>query len=195
MTTNNPTAVATTAATKLEKSMSKSSLDEFVQSARRSLLIVDCSGSMGECIRSGGTKIQALRKVVASLRETHPVPVAAFGHRTRGRDVVEVVDTIPEPAGGTPLHEAIRFGRVNEANHLVVVTDGCADSESHAFAEARAFGGPIDVFYIGDGNDRGARFAQELAQMTGGTANLTDLGKPKELSGKIALLLGDGSSL
>ena len=175
---------------RLTKSLAKTSLDDFLNSGRRSLLLVDCSSSMKSGIRAGGTRIAALRNVVEDLRATHPVPVAAFSG-----DGVLVVDSIPAPTGGTPLADAIRFGASEGANHLVVVTDGEPNSEADAFDAARAFGNPIDVFYIGDGGDRGSKFAAELAKLTGGTANLTDLGKPKELSAKIAGLLGDGSGL
>jgi len=49
----------------------------------------------------------------------------------------------------------------------------------------------IDVFYIGNGDDAGSRFAAELARQTGGSVNLTDLAQPKQLAGKILLLLGE----
>jgi Mg-chelatase subunit ChlD len=179
-----------TALDQLNKSLEKKSLKDLVRArTKRSLLIVDCSGSMREPIRSGERKIDALRTVVKNLRETHPVPVAAFGTR----EGIVLVDTVPEPSGMTPLHSAIDFGRREGATHLVVVTDGLPDSEEAAFAAATTFGHPIDVFYIGDGHDRGSRFAAELAKLTGGTAHLTDLGKPKELSTKIAGLLGEGA--
>jgi hypothetical protein len=189
---NNEIAI-TNAAAKLNKSLAKSSLDDLVKArTRRSLLLVDCSGSMVDTIRTGERKIDALRKVVDTLRETHPVPVAAFG--LRGSNPVEVVDNVPEPAGGTPLDLAIDFGAAQGATHLVVVTDGQPNSEDAAFQAAIRFGGQIDVFYIGDGNDYGSVFAQRLAKLTGGTCGVTDLvGESKVLAGKIMLALGDGS--
>jgi hypothetical protein len=186
-----------TAVDRLNKSLGKSSLRDLAKAARRSMLLADCSGSMDDPIRAGGRKIDALRTVVAGLRDTHPVPVAAFGLDSVPGSVrlLDEGQQLPEPSGLTPLHRAIDFGRAQGASHLVVVTDGQPDSEDAAFAAADLFGGPIDVFYVGDGDDRGARFAQLLAQRTGGTANLADLGKPKELKAGIAGLLGDGSGL
>jgi Mg-chelatase subunit ChlD len=185
--------LATIAADKLTRSLGKSSLDDLVAArTRRSLLLVDVSGSMGERIQSGERKIDALRKVVATLQETTRFPLAAFGTHTAGQ--VEVVDVVPEPQGGTPLDLAIDFANAQGATQLVVVTDGEPNDEQAAFSSARRFGGRIDVFYIGNANTRGSRFAAELAAMTGGTCGLTDLGgAPKVLAGKIMLALGDGS--
>jgi hypothetical protein len=175
---------------RLAKSDAKSDLDAFVRGARRSLMLVDCSGSMDSYIvKTGERRIDALRKVVATIRETQNVPVAAFG--TDYGDVV-VVDTIPEPCGSTPVHSAIDFGKAQGATHLVLVTDGYPDSQDAAFAAAARFGHPIDVFYVGDGRDSGAAFAQELARRTGGTCSINDMSAPKELAGKVVLMLGDG---
>lgn len=178
------------AADKLAKSAGRSSLDDFVNAkTRRSLLLVDCSSSMNGYIHTGETKIAALRNVVSDLRKTHAVPVAAFS----GSNEVALVDSVPAARGMTPLHKAIQFGTEQGANHLIVVTDGQPDSEPLAFAAAREFGRPVDVFYIGDGNDRGAAFSRELAALTGGTANLASMDKPKELQSKIAGFLSDGT--
>lgn len=170
------------------------SLDDLVQArTRRSLLLVDCSGSMADRIRSGERKIDALRKVVTDITATARQPLAAFGVRCHGQ--VEVVDTVPEPQGGTPIDLAILFGKAQGATHLVIVTDGEANDSEAAYRAAETFGGTIDTFYIGNGGDSGARFAKTLAEMTGGTAHLTDLGKPKELAGKLTLALGNGADI
>jgi len=181
-----------TALDRLQKTTERSTLDDFVNAhTRRSLLLVDCSSSMGSHIASGERRIDKLRTIVTQLRTTHPVPVAAFG--LRGGHGVELVEVIPEPSGMTPLHKAIAYGREQGANHLVVVTDGCPDSEKLAYEEAAAFHGPIDVFFIGDPHEPGARFCAELARRTGGQCGVTDLlGEPKQLAGTIAGLLGDG---
>ena len=187
-----------TALDALKRTTERSSLDDLVAArTRRSLLLVDVSSSMSETVRKTmQRKIDALRTVVTGLRKTHPVPMAAFG--LRSGSPVELVETIPEPQGMTPLHKAIAYGREQGANHLVVVTDGCPDSESAAYAEADAFKGPIDVFYIGNGGDHGAAFCAALAKRTGGQCGLTDLagdGEQKKLAGKIVALLGDGSEV
>ena len=193
-----PTAAAdmtpTAAKSQLTSSLATTGLAGLVRArVQRSLLMCDCSGSMADHLRSGQSKHAALQTVVSELRETHAVPLVAFGVRPSAENnyrTVEVVDTLPRPSGGTPLDEAIAFGQKEGATHLIVVTDGQPDSEIRAFEAARAFKNQIDVFYIGDGNDRGAKFAAELAKMTGGTANVTDLGQPKQLTSAIKGLLG-----
>lgn len=191
MTDMNTTLTTTaTAVDQLKASAGASSLQSLVRGrVKRSLLLVDASGSMDSYTAKGQRKIDVLRQVVKDLREAHPVPVAAFGIKGG----VEVVDTVPEPHGSTNMHTAIDFGAGQGATHLIIVTDGQPDSESATFAAASRFGKPIDVFYIGDGNDGGADFAKRLAAATGGTANVTDLGAPKQLTSAIAGLLGDGS--
>lgn len=182
---------------KLNASLAKSSLDDFLKAGtRRSVLLVDASDSMASRVRSGARRIDRLRAVVADLRETHPVPIVAFGVR-RAVNQVEVVDSVPEPSGSTPLDAGIAFSHQQGATHIVLVTDGEPNNEREAYEAAAQFGGPIDVFYIGDGNDRGSRFAAELARRTGGTAHLTDLAEAgqKQLVGSIRGLLGDGSAL
>lgn len=179
-----------TAVDQLKASTSAMSLKSLVRGrVKRSLLLVDASGSMNNYTAKNERKIDVLRQVVKDLREQHPVPVAAFGVKNG----VEVVDMVPEPHGGTNMHTAIDFGAAQGATHLIIVTDGQPDSESLTFEAAARFGKPIDVFYIGDGNDFGADFAKRLAAATGGAANVTDLGMPKQLTSAIAGLLGDGS--
>jgi len=194
-TTTTPTDLAIVeklAIEKLENSLTRDSLSDLAKSGRRSLLLVDCSGSMSHMTASGEcSKIDALRDVVETLRGQHTFPVASFGGRGVG---VGLVDAIPNPGGMTPLAEAIEFGTSEGANHLVVITDGLPDSESAAFNAAGKFGGPIDVFYIDDGNEAGRRFARQLAKMTGGAVDITDMSDRKALASGIAGLLGDGSN-
>lgn len=189
---------ATTALDQLNRSLAKGSLGDLVQArTKRTLLLVDVSGSMAHMIvKTGKRRIDALRGVVADLRSTHNVPVAAFG--LRGRQPVDLLEGghIPEPQGSTPLDRGIAYGTEQGANHLVVVTDGEPNSPEAAYEAARHFGGPIDVFFVGDATDYGRHFASELARRTGGKFHFNDLtGAPKELAGEIRLLLGDGGAL
>jgi hypothetical protein len=180
---------------RLAASAELSSLADLVKAkANRSMLLVDISDSMDSHLATGERAIDALRKVVDMLRDTHPVPVAAFGFDQFGEgdgEVVKFIDNVPEPQGSTPLHTGIDFAKEKGATHLVVVTDGSPDSTSEALRSAKRFGGPIDVFYVGDGNDDGAKFCARLAAATGGTANVTDL-NTKLLTSKIRALIGPG---
>src|SRR5262245_12590486 len=194
-TTTDLAIVEKTAVDKLKKSAAKDDLDDFLRGARRSLLLIDTSSSIGDRIRSGERRIDALRKVVRMVKAEKNVPTAAFGrfYSSDGSfQLVRVVEDVPEPEGMTPLAEAIDFGRREGATHLVVVTDGEPDNEQRALAAAQAFANPIDVFFVGDAPSAGERFAQRLAQLTGGTFGNADLGtQQKQLTTKIAGLLGD----
>lgn len=197
------TAITASAAAlaRLEKTATKGSLADLARASRRSMLLADCSGSMNECISATGErKIDALRKLHADLIQTHPIPTAAFGIMTYSLSepqirLMDTGQTLPEPSGGTPIDLAIEYAHAQGANHIVLITDGIPDSEDRAFAAARAFGQPIDCFYIGNGRDAGAQFARRIADMTGGSINLTDLTNPKELKAGILGLLGDGSGI
>jgi hypothetical protein len=186
----------TSALDRLQRTTKRSSLDDLVSAkTKRTILMCDVSSSMGIPCKDGKRRIDKLAGVVDRLRTTHPVPMAAFG-LTRSYGMggsVALVERLPEPQGLTPLDEAIDYGRMQEANHLIVVTDGIPDSQDDAFAAAARFGHPIDVFFIGDKGDAGARFCVELAKRTGGTCDVTDLGEPKQLEAKIIALIGDGS--
>jgi hypothetical protein len=83
---------ATTALDQLNRSLAKGSLGDLVQArTKRTLLLVDVSGSMAHMIvKTGKRRIDALRGVVADLRSTHNVPVAAFG--LRGRQPVDLLE-------------------------------------------------------------------------------------------------------
>jgi hypothetical protein len=193
-----------TALDRLKRTTQRSSLDELVTAkTKRTLLLVDVSYSMSWVTKArpedaGERKIDALRKVVYKLRSSHPVPMAAFG--LSGRPQVALIESeIPEPQGNnTPMDEAIEFGRMQEANHLILVTDGLPDSKSAAFSAAGRFGHPIDVFFIGNEADQGAEFCIELARRTKGQSGVTNLagdGEQKKVTGRIIALIGDGSEV
>src|SRR4029450_1144464 len=79
MTTN-----ALTVTESLTKTTQRSSLDELVTArTKRSLLLVDVSGSMDHRTSEGLRKIDQLRTVVRDLLETHPVAGAAFATTSR----------------------------------------------------------------------------------------------------------------
>lgn len=167
------------------------SLRELVQKADAdgALLLLDCSGSMASVLATGQRAIDALRQVVADVRGSIVVPAAQFG-----AGPTCYVDQIPEPSGGTPLAQAIAFGRAERKQHLVVISDGMPDSPDTAMVEARQFGGKIDAIYVGDDGGPGAKFMAELAAVTGGSGSVGDLKDQKMLAASIKGLLGEGKT-
>lgn len=173
----------------LEQSLGVKSLSDLVRAktSEEVFLAIDCSGSMGTMLRNGKRRIEGLRTVVSDIQQQRETRMIQFG----GDDSVGWVTSVPEPSGSTPLAEAIEFARTAEAGRLVMISDGYPDNAQRAFDAARAFGGRIDVVFVGDPGDRGEKFLLELASLTGGTSFTGDLGAPKELaSGVIGLLTG-----
>lgn len=177
-------------ADRLAGTLARRSLTDLVKSRTEvRMLVVDCSGSMAQTTDKGERKIDALRAVVAEVRERVGCKVLAFGHAWQP----EIVDSIPEPSGGTPLHDAIHAGKSHRATHLIVISDGIPDSQSAALDAAREFGGKIDAVYVGPKGGPGPKFMQQLAGLTGGTSDALDLAQKELVGSRILGLLGDGS--
>jgi hypothetical protein len=73
------------------------------------------------------------------------------------------------------------FGRV------VVISDGGPTDD--AMGAAMAFGGRIDVIFVGDPHDAGSYFLDTLAKATGGQRFEGDLSDVKEITGAVVGLL------
>ncbi len=178
---------------RMRRSLTSSSLDDLVKAkkkGRKSFLLYDYSGSMDEPVGGSHTgsltrKIDALRSIDKTLTDSG-VNILRIGFG----ESVGFIQQIPKPAGMTPLHKAIQFAAVEQAEHLIVVSDGAPDSEQLAMEEAIRFGGPIDVFYVGPPGQRGEDFLNELCNATGGSYAPADLADQKQLTSGIRGLLG-----
>ncbi len=160
---------------------------------RQRCLLVDTSGSMNDPVqRESGQyerKIDALRRVAQLVRQDLPtLLVIGFGH-----GIGRVPDEIPEPGGGTPLTEALRYARVDEGcTTVVLISDGLPDAPHSALLEAQRFA-RIDTFFVGPTGDAGERFLERLSKSTGGMHQQTDLAAPKQLATRIRGLLVSGT--
>jgi len=165
----------------LESSLEATSLGDLARELEVVMLLLDTSGSMA------GKPVIALRETVRGIKAEGHVPMIAFGGPYDAQ--VRFVDEVPDPDGGTPLHLAIPFAKQYGATRLVVVSDGMPDLLDQSLEEAKAFGGKIDIVFVGDTNDGGLTFLQELARVTGGTQFSGSLKDPKQLTGMIVGLL------
>lgn len=160
---------------------------------RKTFLLIDCSGSMSNYVslEMSLTKMDSLRQIVEQLRrDGMNNPMVGFGlNRHYGNEAVGFIDRIPPAVGGTPLTEAIQFAQTHGAGHLVVVSDGQPDDPHTAMLAAQAFGGPIDVFYVGPPGDAGEQFLAKLATATRGKCQQVSLGNQKQLSAGLRLML------
>lgn len=179
---------------RLERQLMTTSLKDLMKADDEHgvvFLLLDISSSMNSEMRNGKKKIEGLREVVREVKTRGPVQMAVFPpHNSAG--AAEFVTSVPHPHGGTPLAQAIEWCKIEGANRLVVVSDGAPDDREGAKEKAKAFGGRIDVVYVGNPGGKGAIFLKELAEMTGGSHFNGDLSTPKELAPRIAGLLGAG---
>lgn len=180
-------------AKQLKKTLSTGSLDDLVrvQKAQNIWLLLDTSGSMSTRMNNGKTRIQGLREAVDGIMQERKMPMIQFGQEPAPS---VIVDNIPEPAGGTPLGEAIDLARRQECSRCIVISDGQPDHplQQHIDAAIR-FGGRIDVVFVGNPGDRGEAFLKNLAESTGGESFTGDLAEPKRLTKGVIGLLTDGS--
>jgi Mg-chelatase subunit ChlD len=178
----------------LELGLELGSLKALVRAtAEVVMLLIDTSGSMSTPVQHGKRAIDALREVVKEIKAAGQVPMIAFGGPYDAQ--VRFVDEVPEPDGGTPLHLAIPFAKQYGATRLVVVSDGMPDLREQSMMEASAFGGQIDVMFVGNTDEDawagGSNFLKELAAATGGQLLTGDFRNVKELTaGVIGLLEG-----
>lgn len=177
------------ARTRVEGTLQAGSLAQLVKERQQELstfLLLDVSGSMDHLVErnSQTRRIEALRRLVRDLQEQGVrCPLYAFSDRCRR------VEVIPEPEGGTELHSAITTCDTAGAQHLILISDGAPNSEPKALAAARAFGKPIDVFFVGTPGERGEAFLHELAAASGGKAQTVSLSQTKQLTSAIRGLL------
>ena len=156
----------------------------IMKAAEGIILLLDVSGSMKEKVGER-RKIDHLREAIvnhASLRKV-----------SFSRSVVEGLPEHPE-FGGTHLAHAFDYLLSSRPKTVILISDGLPDSREDAFSAAEKLGCPINIVYIGPGEDEGEAFMKELAQRTRGkqvTADTcsakADFGK--QLTNKVQLLL------
>ena len=154
-----------------------------INEAMKSFLLLDCSGSMGEHCEPGRPKITALREIVTSLRDGGLVfTQVVFPGNSYGAEMSTIIH---DPMGSTPLHAALEVANLEDAKHVVVISDGMPDDESmvkHCANELKRKGVKIDVFYVGPYPHEGERFLKSLATMTGGKFQATTLTTAQKLT-------------
>lgn len=177
--------------TALNKSLRANTLSDLVRvrTAGLPMLLIDTSGSMDDILADGKTRINATRDTVRELTKGGETPVKMIGF---GGYEAQVITSIPNACGGTPLASAIDLAKQQGASHVIVISDGMPNDQRGALESAARFGGKIDVIFIGNKGEPGEQFLKQLSESTGGTEFHGDLTAPKELADKIAGLLGSG---
>jgi hypothetical protein len=148
------------------------SLDAAIAKTSR-FLVIDDSGSMASYTDNTEVrKVDAVRKIVHQFREEGiDFRQIVFGN------TVEIREDIPEPAGSTPLTEALVLAKTHGATQVAVLSDGIPDNPATALAAAKDLGVKIDTFYVGPRPSEGEVFMAQLASQSGGSSHVGDLGK------------------
>lgn len=171
----NPLAVAVAAAARLPQTTGATARAQ-ARRERGGMLLVDVSGSMGE-MAGARRKVDILGEALAwTLAEMPGMDRVAFAAVPRP---LRADEPLPEPAGGTAMHLALRHARSEQAGHVMVISDGAPDDKAVALSEARAIvqsGATISTLYVGRDEDRTAiAFMAELASLGGGRACRHDI--------------------
>lgn len=158
---------------------------------KRYLLVLDVSGSMTEEIdfkNSRKSKYEALKSTIKDLdKDGLELKYISFSTKS---ELIDDIDKLPKPNGVTNLPSAFDLIKNEVANFdkVILVSDGQpTDSEGQILSDndklnlqkvAFGIGKPLDVIYIGETNDKGADFMENLAIITGGnyyTENIDSL--------------------
>jgi hypothetical protein len=130
------------------------------------ILLLDLSGSMAEYV-GDQRKVDILQCAIQGIC------LKTFGFNS---SVFELYGTLPEPAGGTGLHLAIKHIRKMQPMETLIVSDGLPDSEEQALAAAQKLTGMISTLYIGsDSNHKAIDFMNRLARLGCGISYAQDL--------------------
>ena len=171
----------------------------YSQPGGRDILIVfDASGSMGDIISSGETKIDVAKKAVDGfldeLASSDRVGLIVFYdcdniqtkvHFTKNHDSVSTALKYVYPDGGTPIADSLTYAwnylkqNANSGNswYIILFTDGEDTCEGIPCSVARSISQEFDtyrdtpVFAVGffiDSNPEGEKELQCIAQTTGG---------------------------
>lgn len=164
------------------------SLSSLLKAGGQALLL-DCSGSMG--IKDDPN--QELRRIdhLRNLVKKFEGQIRQFIFYS---DNCYEVSKIPEPSGGTGLHEGLKVLKRNGIFHVILITDGRPDIMEMALVESESL--QIDAFFVGDPTDTDAiEFLKRLTRQTNGKFGETTLNEKgnKFLEDEILFLIEDQS--
>ncbi len=189
----NPIAAILAAASK-----SKPSADSQARASRATgqgssafdLQLIDCSGSMAEKTESGQTKISIVQDILTTL----PWCPCNIGFNSSVKLINYSSNLVAD--GGTNMALGLLRAGQECPRKILLISDGCPDSESAAFEAAEGIGCSISCFFVGDDGDNHAKeFLRKLAKNCGGIYEDCDISKLSELQKlpqKLQLLLFPG---
>lgn len=143
---------------------------EGAESSDRTVILIDCSRSMGE-VCCGSRKIDTLKEALVGQKQD--AILIAF---STGAKEIPNAGSVPAPGGSTELHFGLRLAGYYNPRHTLVISDGEPDDAQTALLEVDQVTGTISTLFIGDDNNKEAiAFMRELARRGCGVASVCDL--------------------
>lgn len=156
------------------------------------VIILDVSGSMDATdAQDGLSRREVARRELEKLQNEMPGEIALICFASQ----VEFSPSgFPVSVGySTNLTSALNYVKIADGTDVrfIVISDGEPDSKSSALDVAKTFVNRIDTIFVGSTQyDRGRKFLEELARVSGGKHQTFE--KCKELSSGIIGLLKSG---
>ncbi len=157
-----------------------------------SVVLVDTSSSMCEPVGSRvRRRIDVLRDILEAV-----LPVTPAARLIAFDSIVREIDgaaALPEPSGGTMLHNALDFIAPLHPQQLILISDGEPQDAEAALTAARKLHCVIRTYFCGDERNHAAiAFLRALSWRSSdgfGQAVVSDLRKPEKLAGALRLAL------
>ena len=157
------------------------------------LILLDLSGSMESAdTPTGETRRKVATEHLIKLQKSHGGKVALFSFADY---IVPCPSGLPQDCGGsTNLHKALEYlKQYDDAGmKIIVISDGSPNDPEKCLKIASTFVNRIDVIFVGSETDydRGRKFLEELARVTGGKSVKSDA--PGELFNQAQTYLLNG---
>lgn len=138
-------------------------------------ILLDYSGSMKE-YEGSRRRIDHLREAMKGIILDNPDATLISFTCGYAQEMKATEINDKEPAGGTPMAEAIELATRKQAKRIIIVSDGQPDNKTAAHAAACRANARIDIVYLGSDHDRETiAFMSGLATATGGILQVKQL--------------------
>jgi hypothetical protein len=157
-------------------------------------VICDGSGSMESSdSRDGRVRFDVLTEELLKIQSQYPGKVCVIGFSNSAQVLTGGYPVLY--GGGTNMVEGLLAAKPLDGTRakLVLISDGCPDSQEKTLKVARTFKSKINTIFVGKPDDEDAkRFMAKLASVTGGSSKNDFCVGPNLLKNLETLLLTSG---